>query len=802
MEEQIVNSNKSELFNLSLRDVFYKYIRFLPLFILSVAFALLIAYIYLRYTIPIYSVSGSMIIRSEQPGGQRNNDVENLINGTKADNIQNEIEVLKSRPLMQRVVDSLNLQYSYTAKGRFKEVNIYNLGPFYMEALEIADTTRSFTFKVKFLNNSVFRINDDKNTFSFGQVFKNDKGLFRLIKNPKVDVSKEYSITWTPDKDAASRYAGAVQVALKSAGTGILFISMRTSNAKMGADIINKLMQEYALYSVEQKDKTSVQKLNFIDERVAQYRHKIDSAQDVLNIFERQNNLIDSKAQSDNYFGNINESDKKINELLISQNVTDMVSDYLLDKKNQYQKVPTTLNLTDGTLIELVSEYNKAQIMRQQTIDGNVAAGHPLMKQANDQVEKLRSSILELLKNIRSSISASIGSSKGKSQQSQIQLQSLPETVKEQLQMLRELETLQGLYKLLREEREKQAITKSANVSNSDIINMAYASTVPVTPNRRAIQMLAILLGLGLPALIIFLSEILNDKVSTRMDIEKITAAPILGEIGHSFSDKVLVVNKTTRSMVAEQFRIIRSNLQYVLNKKEKSTILFTSSFSGEGKSYVATNMGAVLALAGKKTIILEFDIRKPRILAGLEIPKGPGITNFLIGKSELKDIIRQVPEQDNLYVLGCGPIPPNPSELLLDPKMDELFAWLKENFDIIIVDTAPVGMVSDAMTLSKYVDSTLYLVRQGHTFKKQIGLIDEFYLGNKLPKVSIIINDVKMKPGYGYYGYGRYGYGYGYGYGSYYEEEVAPPNFLERTIAFLDIRRFFGIAKKKRRRK
>ena len=802
MEEQVVNSNKNELFNLSLRDVFYKYIRFLPLFILSVAFALLIAYIYLRYTIPIYSVSSSMIIRSEQPGGQRNNDVENLINGTKADNIQNEIEVLKSRPLMQRVVDSLQLQYSYTAKGRFKEVNIYNLGPFYMEALEIADSTRSFTFKVKFLNNSVFKINEDKNAFSFGQVFKNDKGLFRLIKNPKVDVSKEYSITWTPNYDAASRYAGAIQVNLKSAGTGILFISMRTSNSKMGADIINKLMQEYALYSVEQKDKTSVQKLKFIDERVAQYRHKIDSGQEVLNIFERQNNLIDSKAQSDNYFGNINESDKKINELSISLNVTDMVSNYLLDKKNQYQKVPTTLNLTDGTLIELVSEYNKTQIARQQLIDGNVAAAHPLMKEANDQVEKLRSSILEILKNIRSSIVASISSSKGKSQQSETQLQSLPEKVKEQLQMLRELETLQGLYKLLREEREKQAITKSANVSNSDIINMAYASTIPVTPNRRAIQMLAILLGLGLPALIIFLSEILNDKVSTRMDIEKITAAPILGEIGHSFSDKVLVVNKTTRSMVAEQFRIIRSNLQYVLNKKEKSAILFTSSFSGEGKSYVATNMGAVLALAGKKTVILEFDIRKPRILAGLEIPKGPGITNFLIGKSELKDIIQQVPEQENLYVLGCGPIPPNPSELLLDPKMDELFAWLKENFDIVIVDTAPVGMVSDAMTLSKYVDSTLYLVRQGHTFKKQIGLIDEFYLGNKLPKVSIIINDVKMKPGYGYYGYGRYGYGYGYGYGSYYEEEVAPPNFLERTIAFLDIRRFFGIAKKKKRRK
>lgn len=251
--------------------------------------------------------------------------------------------------------------------------------------------------------------------------------------------------------------------------------------------------------------------------------------------------------------------------------------------------------------------------------------------------------------------------------------------------------------------------------------------------------------------------------------------------------------------MVAEQFRIIRSNLQYVLNKKEKATILVTSSFSGEGKSYVSTNMGAVLALAGKKTVILEFDIRKPKVLSGLGVPKGPGITNFLIGKAEnLNDIIRPVPEHENLFVLGCGPIPPNPSELLLDPRLDEMFDWLKQHFDIVLVDTAPVGMVSDAMTLSKYADCTLYLVRQGHTFKKQVALIDEFHKESRLPKLSIIINDVKLKPGYGYYGYGRYGYGYGYGYGSYYEEETPPHNFFERMLNKLDIRRLFRKSRKK----
>jgi len=226
--------------------------------------------------------------------------------------------------------------------------------------------------------------------------------------------------------------------------------------------------------------------------------------------------------------------------------------------------------------------------------------------------------------------------------------------------------------------------------------------------------------------------------------------------------------------------------------------ILITSSFSGEGKSYVTTNMGAVIALTGKKTVILELDIRKPKLLKGLDIQKGPGISNYLLGKGDLADMIKPVPGQENLFVLGCGPVPPNPAELLLDPKIDELFAWLRNHFDVLLIDTAPIGMVSDAMTLSKFATCTLYLVRQGHTFKKQIALIDEFYTGKKLPGVSIVINDVKLKPGYGYYGYGRYGYGYGYGYGSYYEEEKQKGNFFRKLLTGFDLQKIFGRSKRR----
>ncbi len=797
MQEQ-VNNNRSELWNLSLRDLFYKYVRFLPLFVLSVALTLFGAYIFLRYSIPIYRVGGSLVIKSEQGGGSRSDKFEDVFINDKAQNIQNEIEILKSKPLMQRVVDSLHLQFTYYAKGKIKTVNIYNQSPFRVNVVQVTDSSRTFSLKVKFLNGSEFRINSDKQTYTFGQIFKNSNGSFSLIRSPYFVASGEHSVVWQPTLSIARAYAAALLITPKTPGTGILNISMMTTNPQMGADIVNELMEEYAVFTIEQKREASDKIITFIEDRLGVTGRELDSIRLRLLDFKEKNNLIDAEAQSGSYFNTMGESDKLINEQSLELSKAEIINDYLQDKKNEFSKVPSTLIVQDATLGGLITEYNKEQIARQQFLDAGITPDNPSVQEADAQIEKLRIRILESLKNIKSSITSSINEFRRRSQESQTQLKLMPRKVKEQLEIEQDLVARQNLYKFLQEKKEETAITRASTLSNSNVIDKAYPSGTPVKPNRKAIQILAILLGLGLPALFIFIKEVLNDKVSTRFDIERLTAAPILGEIGHSYSKSVLIVNKTTRSMVAEQFRIIRSNLQYILNKSEKSTILVTSSFSGEGKSYVTTNMGAVLALAGKKTIILEFDIRKPKLLSGLGIQKGPGITNFLVGKANLADLIKPVPDQENLFVLGCGPVPPNPAELLLNQKVEEMFEWLKANFDVLLVDSAPVGMVSDAMTLSKFADSTLYLVRQGHTFKKQIALIDEFYVGNKLPKISIVINDVKIKPGYGYYGYGRYGYGYGYGYGSYYEEEKPPQNLFERIFTHFDARKIFRGSKRK----
>lgn len=786
MDEQIKINKAAELGNLSLKDIFYKYIRFLPFFLLSIAIALLVAFAYLRYATRIYSSSGSLQIKSEVSSGRSSDKVEDiLMGGNRTQNIESEIEILRSRPLMTRVINKLDLQFSYTAIGRIKDENVYKRAPFTLQAFEISDSVKPFILSINFVGENEFRVNNEATAFTFGQVFKNEHGVFTLHKRFNPTVGAEYTVGWKPARQVASDFVENVSVTPKASGIG-LTIGFEATNPQLAADVVNNLMIQYDSLTIEQNNFSTDQMIAFIDARLDKLKDELDSIQAILLDYRQKNNLIDVPTQSTGYFSKITAADQLINDQQARLMVAEMVENYLLDKGNEFNEVtvPSSLGLEDITLNELVSGYNKAQLERRSLLESNIPANNPSVKLIEAVIQQQRESLLENLRNIKSSYNAIISKVRQRTQAEESELRSLPFKTKELIELERQITTKLTLYSLLEGKREEAAISRASTISNSKIIELATPPSSPVKPSDRTIQLMAVLIGLAIPAMIIFVAEMLNDKVSTRFDIEKITTVPILGEIGHSQSDSTLVVTKTSRSMVAEQFRIIRSNLQYVLNKKEKPVILVTSSFSGEGKSFVSTNMGAVLALAGKKTLIMEFDIRKPKVLAGLNMAKAPGISNILVGKADIENQILPVPTHENLFVLPCGPIPPNPSELLLDTRVKEMFNWVREHFDVVIIDTAPVGMVSDAMTLGAFADCTLYLVRQGYTFKKQVALIDDLYREKKLPSLSIVVNDVKAKAGYGYYGYGRYGYGYGYGSNNgYYEEEAEPKGFLDKLI-------------------
>jgi len=786
-EEQNI-PDRSELGNLSIKDLFFKYVRFLPIFLLCLAFALFGAWIYLRYATPIYRASGTIEIKNDEQSGTMGDPRFNqLAFNPGTDNIQNEIEVLRSKPLMDRVVNALNLQLDYKAVGKIKSPDIYKQGPFLLQIFELYDSSKSFTLDIKFVNDTVFKIDEEKENFRIGELFKNTHGVFRLNKNLYSSPGKEYTVSWRPTNRATSIFTGDIQVSPKP-GTDILSIGIETTNADKSADIVNRLMIEYGEMTKEDKSEEAALTLAFVDTSLKSVQHEIDSIQKEKTRFQEANNFIDLESQTQNYFSNFGDADKAAKDQEILLNVTGIIENYLRDKQNNYKTVPSSLGLTDPTLGGKIEEYNKAQLYRAGLLESHIPETNPLIKEQNEIIEKLRTDILEAMKSIKASTVLSITSYTQRKELAQGQLKSLPPQIRKLNEFDAELNSKMGIYSYLMEKKLATTISQASTLSNSKIVERSIPVWTPVKPNRRTVQLLAILAGIGLPALFIFLLEVANDKVTTRYDIEKITNAPVLGEIGHSYSNTTLVVNKTSRGMVAEQFRIIRSNLQYIINKIDKPIILVTSSFSGEGKSFVTTNMGAVLALAGKKTIVIEFDIRKPKIFSGLGLSKKQGVTNYILGKTDIEDLPIQVPGLDNFFVLSCGPVPPNPAELLLEQKVTDLFNYLKQNFDVILIDTAPVGMVSDALTLSKFADCSLYIVRQGHTYKKQIGLIDEFYREGKLPRVSIIINDVKVKPGYGYYGSGRYGYGYGYK-SKYYEEESHGGNVFTRFFGIFDLK-------------
>lgn len=796
MEGQLVNTAqaaKPEAPSVGIKEMYYKYIRFLPYFILSVALALLVAFAYLRYTGRMYSASGSMQIKSQQ-NNNRTDKVEDILSGgNRTQNIQSEIEVLKSRPLMARVVNRLGLQLTYTAMGRIRDRNVYKECPFKLDVIELRDSSRAWSINIKFIDQKTFRVNNESGVFSFDQKFENANGTFKLIRLATLPAGGEFTVGWQPTINVARFLAGSVKVQPKSSGTGIIVINFETNNPYLASDVVNALMVQYDSLTIEQNNYSTDQKLAFIDSRLDTLRKELNNIQLELLNYREQKNLIDVPSQLGASYTKITEADKAILEQEMMIGTTKQLDTYLRNKGNQFTQmlVPSSLGLNDEVLNELVNGYNKTQLERKSLLESNVPPANPAVKELEAVIEQQRLNLLENIRNIRFRYLDVIKTLQESSGSENRSLKELPSKMREMVELERQASTKLALYSLIEGKREEAAISRASTISNSTIIDQASPSNVPIKPNKRMVQMIAALIGLLLPAGIIFLSEILNDKITTRADIERITDVPIIGEVGHSFSESTLVVSRTSRSMVAEQFRTIRTNLDYILARVEKPVIMVTSSFSGEGKSFVSTNMGAVLALAGKKTIILEFDIRKPKVLSGLGMGKHKGISNFLVGNAALDELILPVQACENLYVLPCGPIPPNPSELLLDQKVSELFELLRQRFDIVIIDTAPVGMVSDALTLSKFADCTLYLARQGHTYKKQVGLIDEIYREKKLPKVSVVINDVKLKPGYGYYGYGRYGYGYGYGYGeksSYYEEEKeAKLGLMERIFQWVN---------------
>ncbi|MEO6000980.1 MAG: polysaccharide biosynthesis tyrosine autokinase [Chitinophagaceae bacterium] len=777
MEEQVnISIDKTAAF--SPREFILKHLKYIPWLVLSTVLFLVLAFIKLRYSPIVYQVQSKLMIKKDGRGAGQGKFAE-LFMGSESQNLNDEVQILKSSGISKRIVHNLNLQLYYVSEGNVKSYQLHpKESPFWLEILELKDSTQAFTITVNFINENTINIDNSPKPVYMGQVIEKSYGKVRFIKSPtnyQQYGSSLFAVSWIPLEDIADGIAGSFNVTPINDYSNVLLVTLETENPRLGRDIVNQLMQEYNLSSIEDKRIVTKNTLEFIEESVDTLKRELSNVELMLQNYREKYKAINLEQQSIISFSELNSANNNLTVQEVQLKILNYLTTYLEDERNIYKTVPTSLGISEPSLQALISLYNTAQLKRETQLNSTTPA-NAVIKILDIELEKLREQIRENLKNIQQSYLITRDNLIAKSKLAEGEISEVPGKGRRLLEITRQQKILEDLYSFLLQKKLETSISSASTISNSKVLEPAKSLSVPLRPDRKGIYILAVLLGLGVPIAIIALKEYLNDKITSRQDVEKLTQAPILGEIGHSDGKETLVVTQNNRKFIAEQFRIIRTNLQFILNKVERPVLLVTSSFSGEGKSFVSTNMGSVLALTGKKTVILEFDIRKPKIIAGLDLKGKKGLTNFIVGNASIQEIIIPVVQVENLYVIPCGPIPPNPAELLLDEKVKELFDYLKGNFDAIIIDSAPLGLVSDAVILSIYADATLYIMRQDYTLKKQLGLVNELYKKNKLPKISILLNDVKNSSTYGGY-YGNYGYGksYGYGYGhggEYFEEE------------------------------
>ena len=765
---------------LTVKEIALKYLSHYPLFVISFIVCSGVAFLYLRYTVPKYKASTLILVKGNQPSSakqQVNDLVGTAMSSQLQGNLNNELISLRSTSLMQRVVAKNGFNISYYHLGKFLKTDLYLDAPLRLIPSTIIDSSTAFEIIVKKLTNTggiieYGLVDEPKSlTFRWNKTFTINGSSYILApaSGATFDQKNSYSVRWVPLWAAGAEISSKMSYSILSEKTSILQLEILIENLSRGKDILNAFVREYDLSDIEDRNLLSQSTTRFINERLGLIAGELSGVEGNLESYQSSNQIIDMGAQSGQAFGNSNIAAQSLQTINVKQDVAKMLSSYFTSPDADDKLVPSTMGLDDPTLSILIGNYNQLQLQRQK--EGAFATKNSItIKDLNNQLVDVKGSILEALNNVNKNLRLQESNFQQQNNQNKRFLTTVPRKERMMQEIKRKQSITEGLYLYLLQKREESAITStSASVSNYKQIDPARGYG-PVEPNATNIKLYAALLGLLLPIGFVYLRDLMNDKITGRDDISKKLTVPVLGDIGHEIKGRLQGFSVTGRDIIAEQFRIIRTALSLTKTiHKQKQIILITSSAGGEGKSFVSTNLAAVLAIPGKKVALLEFDLRKPGILKTLNLESNvPGITTYIKGKSNnISELFIENEEIPSLHIYPSGPIPGNPGDLLINERVSQLFDVLKEEYEYIVIDTAPAGLVSDSFILGEYADVTLYVIRQRVTLKKQLDFINDIFRTGKLKNMALILNDVKTGGKYGYYGYGG-----GYGYESYIEPE------------------------------
>ncbi|WP_318643133.1 GumC family protein [Flavobacterium ardleyense] len=780
MQNQNSVNNQEEEESINIAEMAQQYLYHWKWFVVSVVLFIVAAFMYIRYTTPIYKATATILVKDDRKGGLQSelsafSDL-GLMGGVKS-NVDNEIEIIKSRTIVEKAVRALDYNISYFTEGTVRTMELYAKKPVSITFIERKPEfyTDLHSFQIRSKTDSQFELLTTEGStlgvFTYGKII--DLSYTKMIVVSATTADKDYSMTVVINKlnSVVQGYKGAISIATVGKNTSVVELSITNPVREKAEAIIDEIVNQYNQDAIEDKNFISRSTEKFISGRLEIISKELGDVEKTAEGFKESNQITDVVANAGVYLQNSVVFEKELIEAETKLRIVSSMMEFLKSNKNQL--IPSNIIPDEGSALELIAEHNQAMLERDR-ISKNSTDRNSVVINLNNRIEDLRLNIIESLSRLtaairikKSELERQVNTTAGKI--SQIPGQERQFRIIDRQQKIKET-----LYLYLLQKREETALALAATEPNAKVIDSAVAANSPISPKKNIIFLGALFLGMLIPFAIIYLIDLLDTKVKSRLDVEKLNI-PFLGDIPTSESHEE-IINANSRSSSAEAIRIVRTNLEFMLTEVPEGrakTVFITSTLPKEGKTFVTANLASTIALSDKKVLLIGLDIRNPKLTSYYDMPS-KGITNYLAqSESPIGDYIAKIAGYDNLYVLPPGAIPPNPVELLLNKRVDSMFEELKREFDYIVVDTAPVSVVTDTLLIAKNADAFVYVVRANYLEKRLLKVMETFYKDGKLPNMSVILNDSDWTKSFGY------GYGYGYGYG----QDIATKNWWQKLL-------------------
>ncbi len=743
-------------------DILFKYLPYWPVFLFFLALCAAGAWYYLRITPSQYEITASIMFKDDTktPHGERSI-VDQLNQLSEKRVVENEIEVFQSRRLMQEVVKNLKLYTSFYEQDKFAAKPAYSSSPI---RVEVADPeTINLKDKVAFQyveKDSAVIIGAKK--YPLNEFVNTDYGKMRFTANKSqlARAEKPLYFTLTHPQEITAGLLEALKANPSTKLTSVLLLEIQDADPKRGEDILNELIAVYNRISVTERNKLADSTTALLDSKLKMVKEELGEIEKREQKYKASNSAVEISTQGKLYLESQVATDNQLLDINSQITSLEQVKKYVVGKESATGTVPSIQGLKDPILPDLLNKKYQLEL-EYERLKKTTGENNPMITSVKDQINKITPSLLENIENQKKSLEASKLNLSSASNSYSSMLHSIPKKELDLIDISREQAIKNNLYAYLLQKKQETDLAHAVKTSDTRIIDYAEASLLPVSPRKSMVYGIALVLALCLPIGVLAIKDLFNKKILYRHEIEKLTAAPIVGEIAYTKGKDAIVIQEGRRTFIAEQFRRLRASLGYLGGKSGRKKILVTSSLPKEGKSFISLNLALSLALTDKRVILLELDLSNPSLSNKLNVKHEKGASNFLQGELEPEDIIKRTSAHKNLFFIPAGTLPENPSELLLTEKLKELFSYLEDVFDVIIIDSAPASLLSDAYVLSPMCDTTLYVVKHDFTPKSYLERLDEDNTSeNQLTNMKIVFNGIKSR------GFMKNAYGYGYGYG------------------------------------